>query len=64
MTVDEVRETLPQIPVRIGSIIKWGMLCGRNREYAIIYVPDIKSSFEVSWKTATHCINTERPVII
>ena len=61
MTIEEIKETLPVVDVKVGKNIYIGSISGRKNSFATISVimPDYNNPFifNFSWKTVERAIN-------
>lgn len=73
LTVAQVKEQLPQVPVRINGKGKtlWARVTGRKNKFATVTVQNEEtlhrgnvpwSDNEFAWETVTNAVNTGRPL--
>jgi hypothetical protein len=66
MTIDEIKENLPDVKVKIGTGIFTGILRGRFLPYAQVWVPELGPDIKIeySWKIVQQAINNNKPLKI
>lgn len=61
MSIDDIKNMLPDVQVSFGGVALLGILCGRNDDVATVYVPARENaSFQFSWPTIRRAINDNR----
>jgi len=65
MTIAEIKEQLPDVKVKLYGRIVTGQLAGRKLDYPTVHLRTCPpSSFQYSWETIQHSINTDTPLTI
>jgi hypothetical protein len=66
MTIQEVKDNLPDVPVKYGGKVVMGWLRGRLLPFPKVFIGPRGTigGWEVSWETATRAINTGNPILI
>lgn len=68
MTIEQIKEKLPDVKVKIGDKIHTGHVRGRLMDFAHVWVlgvptPNSQCSQEYSWETIQRAVETGRPLI-
>ena len=61
-TIDTVKDTLPPVPIRLGTQDYTGRIAGRRLPYAMVYVGE--TGYPFSWHTITRALNTGRALSV
>ena len=66
MTTAEVKELLPDVRVKLGKDIYAGIVTGRYKPFATVFVITDAgiSSWEYAWETIAHAVTTDTPLTI
>ncbi len=60
-TIEEVKEMLPAVKVRVGKRVVKGLVKGRKNKFATVFTP--LGSFEYSWLAVTRAYNSDKTLI-
>ena len=66
MTIDEIKERLPDVKVSFNGDVYNGVLSGRERQFPLVTIFHSMraQSFEFSWSAIERAINTDTPLKI
>lgn len=65
MTLAEIKDKLPDVPVNLYGRVVMGQLAGRLLDYPTVHLRTCPpSSFQYAWETIQHAINTNTPLNI
>jgi hypothetical protein len=62
LTVNDVKQDLPNIPVLIKGIEYTGCVRGRFNKYPVVYVHILTRSAEFTWEAVQRAYNTGEPL--
>ena len=61
MTLNEVKNILPDVKVKYHGIIYAGQVRGRKCDYATIYFNDVHADW--SWESVTRAVSQNTPLV-
>jgi hypothetical protein len=63
-TIEQVKEELPQVWVRMGKAVILARVSGRANRFATVWFDrEATYAFEYSWEAVTRSLNTDEPLI-
>lgn len=65
-TIEEIKELLPSVKVRVPGGVILGRLSGRLEQFAKVHIDlfGIRASVVFSWESVKNSLNEDRPLII
>jgi hypothetical protein len=64
MTIDEIKEKLPDVKVKVFGEVYNGMLSGREKQFPLVYVFELRQSYAFSWHAIYRAVNNNTALIV